>query len=624
MVSAEQSFSSLTITDSAPPVIPSRLHGVNLKLAEQLVRRLLLHQPLLPSYVAPPPLSPTTSDTLMELLSCPSAFTDLLPASIDPAWRAHESLSQCEKEDSVTQDPTTQFRSSGVPPLRAARKRSQILALLRILSPLLTQNKVETVFDFCSGCGHVGLVVAALFPYISVTLVDTRSVPLQIAKRRAEAANLPNVHYINSRVENLADDITFDLAIGLHACGAASDAILAQATKRRAAIVLAPCCVGAVCNNPVLSLSSTLPQSKQQAQPRSNIFATLTSKEEYSHLARAADFGEAALQRDEWRFVAKSLVEYDRLQSLCDAGYSTTHLVKMRPTNCTPKNDVLVAWSSSIASQNNDNLWPVDHLANGLLTDFLDASVLNGLGIAEVRAVETTLRKNVCELASPGVYRSSPGCGKRGRKLIHAVSESLALVHESVGRGVDRHVIVRRHVHWPLFFDNYLGIGGPQVDQLSTLLSQFVPPHYVERRKFVRGSPCHITIISPREISLLPSRHKRDREFCVADIYREIQGTSFSILGVGRVQKGTSSLHRREGVSSNKKEELIENVPEEETYFGIIKWPEVQAVRHRLKLPSSHLHITLGFKNKDVHCVAKDISTLTHSSEHKCLPWSVI
>jgi tRNA nucleotidyltransferase/poly(A) polymerase len=51
-----------------------------------------------------------------------------------------------------------------------------------------------------------------------------------------------------------------------------------------------------------------------------------------------------------------------------------------------------------------------------------------------------------------------------------------------------------------------------------------------------------------------------------------------------------------------------------ETYFAVVKWPEAQLLRDQLGLPSKDLHITLGFKEKDIYGVPKDETTLVDAA----------
>lgn len=602
-------------------LMPYRIQGVDLKAAERLVRRLLLRRSLVPTYTQTPPLSSQFHPALETLLQDPErSFGDTLHPAVDPGWRAHEVVDR-----------------SGVPLRRAVRKRLQVVAVLRALLPILTglyeQDATLSICDFCGGCGHIGIIVAALFPNVRVTVVDRAKKALQIAEARAYAANLSNFKVLHCNVGDLPLDMGhFDIALALHACGPASDAVLSQAAKQSAAIVVVPCCVGAVCNaaSETLSLArvdgNNCPELAHPA--KSTTFANFLDPKEFEMLARAADFSEeSTLKRDQWRGVAKALLEHDRLLALREAGYDHIHLVKMRPTDCSPKNDILIAWhnterryrrADSIVCDLSMAVWPVDHLSNGVFKDLMDANVLTGLGGDEVDAVEETLRNSVCAPGSLGFYESASGGGPRSRKVIHAVAHSLALSHESVGKGIERRVIVKRNEFWPLFFDCYVGIGGPYVDAIAKELLALgvVPKDHVNRRRFIRGNAHHITIVTPKEVSAMPMQLKANRDLCLESFHRELFGTSFEIIGIGVVERSGTAGHDDLSNTSS-----VTTAGKEIAYFAVLDWPAVQLYRRKLGLSTTGLHITLGFRDKDVHGIRKDLSTIFHPVQMLCSPW---
>lgn len=632
---AKLSSSPHFLTDRLPPIIhgslvlnqdsgssPHRIHGVDLKAAECLVRRLLLHKVLVPSYSLTPSLPTHIPPALLELLKDPGQpFMNVIHPAVDPGWRAHEVSN-----------------SSGVPRERAMRKRLQIVAVLEAFTFLMTNTRARTsqllIYDFCGGCGHIGIAVAAFFPEVHVLIVDRTEKALLIAESRYRTAGLSNIDTLRCNVEDLPTNrASFDIAIALHACGPASDAVLSQASRCFASVVIVPCCVGAVCNADLHKRPSILSEChnsppKDVAHPaRSSTFASALNSSDYALLARAADFGEEnVLKRDQWRGVAKALVEHDRLLALREAGYDHTYLVKMRPLHCTPKNDILIAWRGTSSSTSKKDIsdndqanvpWPVDHISNGVFFDLVDASVLNGLGDEDVNAVEGALQKAVCAPGSVGYYESASGIGPRARKVIHAVAHSLALTHKSVGKGTDRRVVVKRNENWPLYFEHYVGIGGPFIDAIARdiLASGIVPKAFADRREFVRGRAHHITLVGPKEISKLPLEMKTNRQDCLKNFNCALFGTSFDVVGVGKVQ-------RRAKVTSETCLSISDFDPiTEEAYFAIVEWPSAQTYRRKLGLPLANFHMTLGFRDKDIHDMAKDISTIVKPLELTCTPW---
>ena len=140
-----------------------------------------------------------------------------------------------------------------VPPARAEKKRRQIEGLLEWAQALLpppppsgsgAAGPGPTAVDFCAGGGHLGLVLAALRPDVSVVLLDAKQQALDGAARRAAALGLPNIRTVCCSVGDFHEP--FDLALALHSCGGAADAVQAAALAARASFVIAPCCYGFV------------------------------------------------------------------------------------------------------------------------------------------------------------------------------------------------------------------------------------------------------------------------------------------------------------------------------------------------------------------------------------------
>lgn len=462
-------------------------------------------------------------------------------------------------------------------------------------------------------------------------MVDTAPVALHVAERRAREAALLNFDTLCKDIVDL--DISFQVAVALHACGGASDVVVAKAMHVGAALVLAPCCVGGVVakkgnvtgnavgckvEDPVTGGCVRWQDAKSE-----KMRATLREGE-FRVLARAADVGEHGAD-DEWRRVAKMLVEEDRALWLREGGYQT-RLVKMRPLDCTPKNDVLVAWKGGGAE------WDVDVQMGQFLKAVTDGSVIRGLGVDKVLQVEAVLMREVCD-SGAGEFWFPPGLGKRRRKIVHAVAESMGLFHESVGNGKERRVCVKRTSWWPLFLDYYLGVGGPQLERVCDELSDNVPQACLERRQLVRGNPRHITIIKPQEIGLLPLLYKRDKARLLQKAFDLLEGSTVRVLGVGRVRAAGSEAGAQ--ADSNGRRRLSGAVDDvtvvedddsddsgvNEAYFAVIEWPAADLLRRQLGLGPADFHVTLGFKDKDIHTVRKDDRTLVVRYDVVFSPW---
>lgn len=63
-----------------------------------------------------------------------------------------------------------------------------------------------------------------------------------ILLERAKGAGLANVACRRGMIEEFTEP--FDVALALHACGNATDAVLLRAVQRSAAYIVSPCCVG--------------------------------------------------------------------------------------------------------------------------------------------------------------------------------------------------------------------------------------------------------------------------------------------------------------------------------------------------------------------------------------------
>ena len=71
---------------------------------------------------------------------------------------------------------------------RASRKRIQIESMLSWINMLLPIGGV--LVDFCSGGGHLGLVIAAARPDATVHLVEKKKQHVDIANKRIEMVGL--------------------------------------------------------------------------------------------------------------------------------------------------------------------------------------------------------------------------------------------------------------------------------------------------------------------------------------------------------------------------------------------------------------------------------------------------
>lgn len=226
---------------------------------------------------------------------------------------------------------------------RLDRKRIQldniIQPIIEIIEYLKHRKSDIKIVEFCSGSGSVALPLSYMYPSINFVFIDNKKRSLLLAKKRSDDAELRNTNFKLGNIEDYDDG--FDIGVGLHACGNASDVIIKKCIAARACVIVCPCCVGKV------NLSNN-------KKPRSSVFQNIieginSSDDLYKNLLKAADIGHgrengvdgASSPDSQLRMLSKCYVEEDRRLLIAENKYST-HLFKMKPLSCTPKNDVLV------------------------------------------------------------------------------------------------------------------------------------------------------------------------------------------------------------------------------------------------------------------------------------------
>lgn len=124
---------------------------------------------------------------------------------------------------------------------RSDRKMAQIGVIAAVLDSLYAKEEVATVVEFGAGSGNLVLALAHVFPHFKFIAVDMRRGSIQRLEERARAAGLPNVSVTLGMIEAYSGP-QFDCAIGLHACGNATEYAMIQGTNHEAAIIMSPCC----------------------------------------------------------------------------------------------------------------------------------------------------------------------------------------------------------------------------------------------------------------------------------------------------------------------------------------------------------------------------------------------
>nr|SVE71044.1 EOG090X0615 [Daphnia similis]SVE71675.1 EOG090X0615 [Daphnia similis]SVE72307.1 EOG090X0615 [Daphnia similis] len=162
-----------------------------------------------------------------------------------------------------------------VPGSRVDRKIQQLDGMATAVIDAVSQGDV--VVDFCSGGGHLGIILAYFLPRCHVVMVDNKEESVRNARRRVAQLMLNNVTIIQSNLCYFRG--RFDLGVALHACGVATDLVLHTCLAQRAAFVICPCCYGNLAHP---DLPVQYPQSELYGSR-----AILT--DDFSVLARMAD-----------------------------------------------------------------------------------------------------------------------------------------------------------------------------------------------------------------------------------------------------------------------------------------------------------------------------------------------
>ncbi len=244
-------------------------------------------------------------------------------AGIRPAC---EPLSEPPALDWSSLPPSTDPSAGGLPDLRARRKRRQIESMIAAASEFIHPGSV--VVDFGASSGTLGLPLAATFPEAEVLLVDKRPRSVALARERIEASGLSNLSVRPGLASKLEQ--SFDLGVGLHLCGDATDRVQAMCVAQGAAYVITPCCNGNI-------------RKSDLEFPRSEAFRAHLSREDFERIASIADW--TCREPDGWRRrcgeLCMSFANEDRNRAGQEQGYRTHHR-RMRDAQATPKNQLLV------------------------------------------------------------------------------------------------------------------------------------------------------------------------------------------------------------------------------------------------------------------------------------------
>lgn len=213
-----------------------------------------------------------------------------------------------------------------LPPKRLERKQEQ---LQNMCKPIMKLAKAgDIIVDFCSGSGHLGILIAYRLPYCTIVLLENKEESLNRAKERVKKLKLTNMRFYQCNLDYFKGD--FDIGVSLHACGVATDLVIQQCIRSRAIFVSCPCCYG------------SLHDCHHLTYPRSNVFKNQIKQEKYIVLSHAADqTHDEKNVKTKQGYECMAIIDTDRKLQAEEFGYRV-YLSKFVPDTCTPKNHILV------------------------------------------------------------------------------------------------------------------------------------------------------------------------------------------------------------------------------------------------------------------------------------------
>lgn len=225
---------------------------------------------------------------------------------------------------SIPYDATPEGGS--LPSTRLKKKHEQ---LENMCKPVIKLAKTgDVIVDFCSGSGHLGILIAYLLPYCTVILLENKEESLNRAKERVKKLELTNVRFYQCNLDYFKGH--FDIGVSLHACGVATDLVIQQCIRLNSIFVCCPCCYG------------SLHDCHHLTYPRSNVFKKQMEQDKYIVLSHAADqTHDEQNVKTKQGYECMAIIDTDRKLQAEQFGYKV-YLSKFIPNTCTPKNHVLI------------------------------------------------------------------------------------------------------------------------------------------------------------------------------------------------------------------------------------------------------------------------------------------
>jgi len=309
--------------------------------------------------------------------------------------------------------------------------------------------------------------------------ISTRSIPAPVTihgNELRQSKHITNLYTYHGSISTYAEEQGhFDIGLGLHACGEATDIVLRACGEAKANFIVSPCCVGKLSQtkrNPYI-YHATAGNQPTISYPQSSTFCQIIpSSSNFDVLAKSADYSDIQdmrTSRNAIRRTAKALLEMDRLLFMKETfGYDEIALTRMEPWEATPKNDILIGTMMANRSnvgvgspfkrcKDNDDMKPVPcvdcnkdidmamHLLVAPAIEEInnDSSICMDWTKGENDEIESEL-KDFIE-SSNTTLKFPKGMGKRKRRLVHAIATRLSLLHWSEGnKNSDKIVVVEK------------------------------------------------------------------------------------------------------------------------------------------------------------------------------------
>lgn len=249
-------------------------------------------------------------------------------------------ISSSSKSNAEENDASTDWdlpfdalpEGGNLPENRLKRKKDQLFSLAREVMAIAKDG--DRIVDFCSGQGHLAIILAYKLPQCLIYVLDNKDESLQRARMRVDRLNLKNIKFFQCNLDYFIGG--FEIGTSLHACGIATDIVLMHCKQRHANFVCCPCCYGNVMEMPHIKY------------PRSECFRNGDiTLDDYLCIAHCADQGheikannnnvEKCIQGQ----YCMDVIDTDRKSYMIECGYNV-RLTRLYPEDCTPKNRLLV------------------------------------------------------------------------------------------------------------------------------------------------------------------------------------------------------------------------------------------------------------------------------------------